>query len=128
MAKAEASQARPKYNLRHMGEKKCKFICISQFTTLLQSLEATIWIYHQMMGVNDDQTHVQFLLMAGFKTRDFNPVMTRIMSSPELKVDFDSSVNLYRDYIQSQLGHCGVNTALSIVQLSMGNVMAGGGC
>ena len=118
----QAAQAESKLlNTTYAGEKKCwnfdKYVQvhISQFTTL-QSLEQ-----YGYKGI-DDQTRVRFL-MAGIKTRELDPVTTRIMSSPELKIDFDGCVNLYRDYIQSQLGQRGVNQALNIARMSMGGAV-----
>ena len=101
--------------LRNTGEKKRwnfdKYVQvhISQFTTL-QSLKQ-----YGYKGI-DDRTRVRFL-MAGIKMRELDPVTTRIMSSLELKVDFDGCVNLYRDYIQSQPGQCGVNQTLNIAPM-----------
>ena len=46
------------------------------------------------------------------------------MSSSELKLNFDSCVNLYRDYIQSQIGRRGVNPALNIARVSTGDAGA----
>ena len=117
-AKAEAKLL----NTTYAGEKKRwnfdKYVQvhISQFT-MLQSLEQ-----YGYKGI-DARTRVRFL-MAGIKTKDLDPVTTRIMSSPELKLDFDSCVNLYRDYIQSQIGRRGVNPALNIARISTGDAGA----
>ena len=86
---------------------------IAQYS-ILSSLEQ-----HGYKGI-DERSRVR-LLMVGIKTNVLDPVMTRIMSSPKLRQDFDGCVTLYRDFLQRQEGQCGANTSLNVARISTSN-------
>ena len=78
---------------------------------------------HGYKGI-DDRSRVR-LLMAGIKTSALDPVTTRIMSSPELRQDFDACVTLYRDFLQRQEGQRGANASLNIARVSTSSEKGG---
>jgi hypothetical protein len=55
-------------------------------------------VEHGYMGI-DPRLKVRYLL-DGIKTDKFDAVKTRIMSDERLRIDFDSCVTLYQDYIR----------------------------
>ena len=118
-AKAEAKLL----NTTYAGEKKRwnfdKYVQvhISQFT-VLQSLEQ-----YGYKGI-DARTRVCFL-MAGIKMKDLDPVTTRIMSSPKLKLDFDSCSHEPIPQLHPKPDRPGgVNPALNITRVSTGDAGA----
>ena len=54
-------------------------------------------VEHGYSGI-DQRSKVRYL-MNGIRTRELDPVKTRILSDATLRNDFDACVNLYKDYI-----------------------------
>ncbi|KAI2507210.1 hypothetical protein MHU86_7167 [Fragilaria crotonensis] len=74
-------------------------------------------VEHGYTGI-DPRSKVRYLL-DGIKTDKFDAVKTRIMSDERLRVDFDSCVTLYQDYIR-QTSKGKTNATVNISELKTG--------
>lgn len=74
-------------------------------------------VEHGYTGI-DPRSKVRYLL-DGIKTDKFDAVKTRIMSDERLRVDFDSCVTLYQDYIR-QTSKGKTNATVNISEVKTG--------